>query len=232
MRDQWRWYQVKYRGRKIDGPIDAIQQRELAWQLRNLAQLAKVDPFYRTPLEKTRLKFVKLMATCAAGQTNSAFFDSNANPGRCTAHNLGTETHEGNIGFTPWQQTFITQVLAHVVLLGFEEWRPILEWHFSLWRELAQRSMRHMDAGDIAYSRTTTTGWDDILAFNGGASQTLVKNDEVREMRGNMVNAALALAATAKVPDACKIYQQYRAAIKARQTIPLTLRWNPVPECI
>ena len=58
MRDYWKKYQA-WRGRKLDGPIEALSERQSAWQLRNLARLAKVDDTYRPMLEKTRLFVIK-----------------------------------------------------------------------------------------------------------------------------------------------------------------------------
>ncbi len=219
MRDAWKKYQVEYRRRNWDGPIEALTEREFAWQLRNLARLAKADETYRPILEQTRRSVIKRYIQ--AGR-----------PGRRVLHNVGPERRDRwanpeRLGIATWQQAFVTQALAHVVLLGFEEWRPILEHNFRLWRQFVERKMKHIDSGDIYYwskKHGNLGTWDEIIdeiekneTLRDHPDDRLIRGG-VRHIRAEQVLNATAMAAIAGVEGARDVYASLRAAIEQKMS--------------
>lgn len=232
LRELWKAYQVDYRKRPFGGPMDPLTEREFAWQLRTLAELAKADPrTYKPILEKTRESVVKR-------------YLEGGRPGRKVLHNVGPERRDDwasptKLGMTFWQQAFVGQALAHVVLLGHEEWRPILEHHFQLWRRFITQKLKHVDGGDLFY--WTAEGgdlatWEAIMAayerpavLSKQPDHALFEGSDtgVRHIRAQQVLNAVALAAVAKVKGAAELHAELKAKVEARaraKGLPLTVR--------
>lgn len=97
--------------------------RELAWSLRNLAQLAYLqnlgvtqEQYYIPAFNATRDYYLEVI------QRENRYKNW---------HVLGFgawtwDTH----GFTGWTESMVGQALSQVVLMGFEDWRPITQWHY------------------------------------------------------------------------------------------------------
>lgn len=233
MRGYWKKYQ-EFRGRKFDGPIEALTARQYAWQLRNLARLAKVDETYRPMLEKTRLLTIEK-------------YIETGKPGRKVLHNIGEE-RKGNprpytrLGIATWQQAFVTQAIAHVVLLGFDEWRPVLNHNIALWRQFVEKKLKHIDIGDIYYwskAEGDLTTWEDIMdkvehndSLRNQPDNKLFDSG-VRHIRGQQALNAIAMAAVAGADGAKEIHAIAEPKIRARGLRirkPLNIRdWVLVP---
>jgi len=118
--DLWAAYQ-KWSQRAIDSGIKHQNGRNLAWNLRTLVQLAWLQQqgltektVYIQALEKTRISLLEQKKThYQAG-----------------LHVLGTKINTDGTRWTGWMESYLGQVINYVVQLGFEEWRPIAEWHF------------------------------------------------------------------------------------------------------
>jgi hypothetical protein len=232
LRGLWKAYQVDYRKRPFGGPMDPLTEREFAWQLRTLAELAKADPkTYKPILENTREFVIKR-------------YVEGGRPGRKVLHNVGPERRDQwaspkKLGMTFWQQSFVGQALAHVVLLGHEEWRPILEHHFQLWRQFITQKTKHVDDGDLFYwseEEGDLTTWDAIIAVHERPAYLRKQPDDelfdgagvgIRHIRAQQVLNAVALAAVAKVKGARELHDELKAKIESRaraKGLPMTIR--------
>jgi len=231
-RKLWHTYQVTYRQRPVGGPMEPLTEREFTWQLRNLAQLATADPENYGPiLEKTRRYVVR-------------HYMERARPGRQVLHNVGPERRDRwsnpqRLGMSFWQQAFVGQVLAHVVMLGHEEWRHILNHHFELWRKFGARKVKHIDNGDVFYWSATDgdrATWEAIISAYEGSGElrnqpdgALFRGHDVgtRHIRAQQAVNAVAMAALAGLDDARELHRKLRDLVEARARstgLPMTVR--------
>ena len=128
----------KYRQKPISGPIIHQSGRELAWNLRTLAQLAwlqrsgrGVKHDYLSILEATRLHLL----------------EQSQRPKQAVLHVVGIKINT-DYSFTFWMESYIGQVLNYLLQLGFEDWRPLADWHF---QQLVMRTdgtvpLKYLDA--------------------------------------------------------------------------------------
>lgn len=111
------------------GLVDSwMQGRNLAWTLRDLAQLAWLEENgftektgYAADLEAARLEYIT--------RQDHRFYDM----WRVLGFNWVDST---SLGWTSWMESFVGQSLAHTTRLH-SEWKPIAEWHF---QHLVRRS--------------------------------------------------------------------------------------------
>lgn len=145
MECQWKTRQeLGYRA--IDGPHHWLNGRDLAWVLRNLGELAYLE-------REGKITNSALLDPSIVNRDETSTFvrsfeahQSNPNPRiyqdaleatRLRILSLITPTQEefrslswrAN-GFNAWMEAFLGLTINHLVQLGFEEWRPMAEWHF------------------------------------------------------------------------------------------------------
>jgi len=110
------------------------QSRTFAWNLRTLAQCAKVTPasvpswllpqqYWRTFLEEYRLFFEHQYVN--SPKPEHARFR--------TTHNLASSRDEGlkapaGTWVSPWEEEFVATIIGWVVAMGFSTWQQAFEW--------------------------------------------------------------------------------------------------------
>jgi hypothetical protein len=115
------WHQSAY-----DSGFDhKCRSRELAWSLRDLAQLTYLQKlgltqktYYIPAFNKTRARYLQTTKTTDVKyQTwNVLEFDRISGWKR--------------YGWSGWMESMVGQVLNQIVAMGFTDWLPIAEWHF------------------------------------------------------------------------------------------------------
>lgn len=121
------WFAPEYR-------LSVPQTRAFAWSLRTLAQAARVTPD-RTPrwllpksywvrdLDRTRDWFMKtFVRSDAVPQRVFRIVDDPA-----TSRNEAPQAPAGTWS-APWMDEFLAAVLAWLVIMGFDDWRPAFQW--------------------------------------------------------------------------------------------------------
>ena len=160
MRDLWLIYQ-KHRQLCSAEPCTKgmkwITGRGLAWNLRNLAQLAFLEKHgfipdsgnqYRTALENTRQEILSRLN----------------DPYESEFHALGL-THWTTPTFTGWMESFIATVFAYTVNLGFDEWTSIASWHTQHFVERCggKWAMKYCDPDHVALADNgTALNWSQV----------------------------------------------------------------------
>lgn len=100
--------------------------RELAWSLRDLSQLAYLqskglttDTHYIGAFEATRDRFSRI----ASGDGRKVY-----DTYRVFALQILSTWDQ--YAWTSWMESFVGQVINNIVLMGFDDWKPMAEWHF------------------------------------------------------------------------------------------------------
>jgi len=115
-----------WRGRTVnDCGFDRKESgRYMAWPLRTLAMLTYLEDaglttqtYYRSALDASRDYYLDLIASRARPWDEFRVFGYIFTP-----YNM--------LGFVPWQEAFVGQVLNFMVLMGFDDWSPIAQWHY------------------------------------------------------------------------------------------------------
>ena len=185
-------------------------QRITAWQLRNYAELVKARPSWKPAFDRLRDFFLSEVAD------DKVFL-----------------THPDRDGYMFWEESFLTQTLAHIVMLGFDDWKPILDYEVKLYRGWdykfydGYRGFKwtgNLEADKAAHA--ARYGYDQVpdgtLATNSPGS---------RNIRAQQVLAGFGMAAEAGA-DTCDLYLKYKALLQRRlgsDSVPS--RTNPVVNC-
>jgi hypothetical protein len=140
----------------IEGaPLPWVTGRDLAWQLRNLGELAYLQKLgvtkkkiYVEALELTRRKLIANMSK----------------PIEKEFHVLGKNQFSNSDLWSGWFEGFIGQTINHIVQLGFDDWLPIAQWHFQhlLWRCGGKWPMKACDNDHVIPNGT----WEATDPFN------------------------------------------------------------------
>lgn len=216
--------------------------RELAWVLRNLAQLAWLQEqghttatWYADTLEATRLDFVDRM--------------SDPLHDRWRVLNFNT-VYWASYGWTGWMEAFLGMVLGRMVSMGFEDWRPIAEWHFGGLQKRVEHwgikgaSVSHFSfKGHAEHQGVDMTGWNwpeiktyaetlgwdqalpygpekslhpDYLAHPADDVVFLMRLDGTRYSYSNREHGLFQWAASVDTPEARELAQRLYDAIERR----------------
>ena len=206
------------RKKNINGPIIHQSGRELAWNLRTLAQLAwlqkKGDIDGTTYIDAMEATRKKLLA-------------STENPYQAALHVLGAKINTGSQQWTGWFEGYICQVINYVVLLGFEEWRPLAEWHFQQLKARAggQAPMKYLDNDHVKSGlswqetklhneerMTALAGWPDDELPNYKVNGTVI----TYYIRARIALAWCAMAVQSGIKDAPAVCNSISDAINRR----------------
>jgi len=197
LREQVDWAMSRNNNDLISHP----NTRGIAWGLVSLAELASVDPEYRDNLEATR-KYIlgnkRLMPELGyLGQMKEPHQNF---------------SHPKQWQITTWQEAFLLQALAHTVLLGFDEWRPLLESQLTFMRTLYDHDPHWTDTYTdlVLWSRDREVTADNVWEVNGRPSTSASS-----ESRAKYTRAGIAMAAVAGVDGAMDFYREYDAWLKA-----------------
>jgi hypothetical protein len=133
-----------------------IYGRELAWGLRHLSQLVwcqeqglATETWYRDTLDATRDLFLSIMEKPVHERWRVLSFN---------------EVYWRSYGWSGWMESFIGIVLCRMVHMGFEDWRPIAQWHYEQLerRSGGEWSLKDADTDHMAFVRYAddTAGWN------------------------------------------------------------------------
>lgn len=106
------------------GLLLAEQTRGQAWSMRTLGEVAYITP----DADKLKSAFTSIL-TNNLDWYNKTYVETSA-----TSNALGAITNGyaysyiGETGIAPWQDDFFTAALGHVLELGFDKAKPILQW--------------------------------------------------------------------------------------------------------
>lgn len=168
---------------KINRPYDnllyyGLDGRYLAWPLRLLGQLAYLEArgltqaqYYSTSLQSIREHFLNhAMSGKPEYQANDTW----------RVLNFNSVTHE-SYGWTSWMESMVGQTLNTLVLMGFEEWRPVAEWQFEhLKKRTTYWPLKAVDGDHVFFFQhangaitdwasakvwANSHGWNDIHAY-------------------------------------------------------------------
>ena len=121
MECQYRIYHEWLQREPVGEPMGWLTGRDMAWQLRNLGQLAFIEQrgdteekFYVDALERTRVKINERMSL----------------PYESEFHVLGENQLSNADQWSGWFESFIGVTINHIINLGFDEWLPVAQWHF------------------------------------------------------------------------------------------------------
>ena len=202
LREQVDWSISESRGYIFD-----TQPRGMAWRLVSLAELASVDASYKPILELTRQNLPETRPL--PNVTHTLHRDELGFMGGFGETSLNFE-NPNQVLVNIWQESFILQALAHTVLLGHEEWRPILVKQMGFFKKLFEREPWRT----ILYQNLVV--WE-----KGQDLSTLDKafahpSNELRNLdwqsnasRGRYLRAALAMTAVAGVPGAREFHSEF-----------------------
>ncbi|WP_275100207.1 hypothetical protein [Sedimenticola hydrogenitrophicus] len=105
-------------------PLVPMTGREYAWNLRNLAYLAKFEAagltekrVYIEALDNTLKRVLAIIKNPTPEAEEFRVFEWNK---------VSSEYY----GWSGWMQSFIGIVINHMVQMGYDEWRPVAEWQF------------------------------------------------------------------------------------------------------
>ena len=112
-----------YRGYD-QGLFKGGQMRAQAWSMRTLAEAAFVTPDDH-PLKQY---FVDRLHYNLAWYNDTYSYNPDANGISVVTNGYALDSTD-NTAVPPWQQDFFTWAIGHTLALGFEEARPLLEWH-------------------------------------------------------------------------------------------------------
>lgn len=117
-------YYKDWRKQAYNSAMVPVYDRDMAWSLRDLGQLAYLQRLgvtqhdhYLPALEATRKRIQGLIDRPSPEAATFNIFEFN-------------RVYPTSYGWTGWMQSFLGQSLNHIVRLGFEDWIPIAEWHF------------------------------------------------------------------------------------------------------
>lgn len=215
--------------------LDAwMQGRNLAWTLRDLAQLAWLQEQGFTESDVYISTLSEAREFYLSKQENN-FHDT----WRVLGFNWVDST---SLGWTSWMESFVGQSLAHTVRLG-HDWKPIAEWHF---QHLVRRSgsewpFKAIDADHVFFrwfcgdQKLTTCAyaltWQDVTPYQpthtGTEDYNAYPDDQLLPYKLNghrftFANRAqyaygwAALAASVGIEGAHEKAQQLKAAIDGR----------------
>ena len=145
MECQWKTRQeLGYRG--INEAHHWLNGRDLAWVLRNLGELAYLereglitssvlnDP--DMPYRDSGKKIETSIASQKANPNPNLYQDALEATRLRIIERITPDQEEFRSlswrgdGFNAWMEAFIGMTINHLIQLGFEEWRPLAEWHF------------------------------------------------------------------------------------------------------
>lgn len=120
---------VEYRnGLADDGHMKYLTGRELAWQLRNLGQLAYLQKMGVTT--RNNYDYGQVLA-----DTRDYLWDVRTHRIRAEFHLLGEDLQSDTNSWTAWFEGYIGVTVNHLINMGFVDWKPVTEWHFNHVRE-------------------------------------------------------------------------------------------------
>jgi len=122
MECQWKIYQEWRNRQPLDGAIRNITGRDLAWQLRNLAELAY--------LQKAGVTQRQYYSAALQATLEKLWADTERWPNKGFNVLAVHEVTKGNRYWSGWIEDYLHLTLNHILQLGFKEWRPLVEWHF------------------------------------------------------------------------------------------------------
>ena len=213
-------YKIYSKWRQVtpESGIKWLTGRDMAWQLRNLAQLAYIqklggtqETYYVDALELTRQRIVSHMEW----------------PIEKEFHTLGENQMASETSWTGWFESFLGMTTNLILYLGFEEWRGVVEWHF---RHLEMRSgerwpVKAVDCDHIAPKAT----WEETAAVNESRMENYLsapddklmptKMNGIRMTYADRAAAArswAAMAAHNNVPGGSALFDKLDALIKER----------------
>lgn len=156
-------YEMDWRLRPHGGSFGSnVSGRELAWNLRDLFQLAwaqlngfTAEDFYIDALEANRDDLTAVIA--------------NPRPENETFSILRmANVYWASYGFSCWMENFLGMELCIGVRMGFKEWTEVAKWHYEhLEKRIANWGWKGCDANHIFFSKftETATDWESIKVF-------------------------------------------------------------------
>ena len=222
MAEQFKAYQNWQQTDFLTHPGEFVDRgRVFAWQIRNLAELAKVRPQYKPVLDAVRDYLLSAIQTCR-GRVD------------CASHAIAASSNQGGPVYFWWMQAFVGQSLAHVVMLGNEDWRPILEWQSRIW---TLTDLKYWD-GYYGFPEAPTMAkslkaYDAARGTNRYSNGRLIRESPgSRNIKARQVRSAIGMAANLGIPDMCTIYKTYDELLSHRRDGNLgPARTNPVLNC-
>ncbi|PCI70449.1 MAG: hypothetical protein COB26_02865 [Piscirickettsiaceae bacterium] len=125
MERSWYLYKRRYKGQALDSAIVDSYARLIAWNLRELTQLAYLESkgltketVYIKSLNATRDRWLGIIANPRADQAMFNVLDFNS---------AGVNSH----GFTGWMQSMLGQAINYTAYMTKDEgWKTVAAWHF------------------------------------------------------------------------------------------------------
>lgn len=155
---------MQWRNRPLGGSFgNKVSGRELAWNLRDLFQLAWAESQGYT--EQTIY-----ISALEANRQDLADAIGNGRPENKTFHILRMNyVYWASYGFSCWMEAFLGMELCNGVRMGFSEWESIAKWHYEhLELRLANWGFKGADADHIffeKYDDGEATDWASVYEF-------------------------------------------------------------------